>query len=144
MRQAQFDVAGKKTTLKIPTEKDWFLAVQKIRPLLRPGGILAVQGDLGAGKTTFIQALAAALGVKRFVPSPTFALMRSYKLPKPTNGIRRLIHVDAYRLKDEAELLVLDLDEELADGRSILVLEWPEKVEAWLAGQRDKLTLEIG
>jgi tRNA A37 threonylcarbamoyladenosine biosynthesis protein TsaE len=83
--------------------------------------------------------LAKALGVKRFVPSPTFALMRSYRLPKPLNGIRRLVHVDAYRLKDESELQVLDLDEELADGQSLLVLEWPEKVAGWLVHRREDL-----
>jgi len=64
--------------------------------------------------------------------SPTFALLRSYPLPKKVQGIQRLVHVDAYRLDDEREIDVLDLDEELADGRSIVVIEWAEKIPAWI------------
>ena len=123
---------GKPRRFSVPTATDWPSVSSEVAHLIRPGSILAVQGDLGAGKTTFIQSLAAALGIKRFVPSPTFALMRTYKLPKAVNGIRRLVHVDAYRLKNESELQVLDLDEELADGQSLLVLEWPERVAGWL------------
>lgn len=125
-------VGGKPRRFSVPSAADWPNVSSEAVRLIRPGSILAVQGDLGAGKTTFIQSLAAALGIKRFVPSPTFALMRTYKLPKAVNGIRRLVHVDAYRLKDESELQVLDLDEELADGQSLLVLEWPERVAGWL------------
>lgn len=143
MRNVKISTKGKMVTANVPSENDWGLVVAKLMPQLRPGTILAVQGDLGAGKTTFIQALAKALGVKRFVPSPTFALMRSYKLPKPVNGIRRLVHVDAYRLKDETELQVLDLDEELADNQSLLVVEWPERIAGWLAKRSEKLILQI-
>jgi tRNA threonylcarbamoyladenosine biosynthesis protein TsaE len=142
MRNVKLSSKGKTSALKIPSENDWGLVVEKLLQPLRPGTILAVQGDLGAGKTTFIQVLAKALGVKRFVPSPTFALMRSYQLPKPVNGLRRLVHVDAYRLKDESELQVLDLDEELADGQSLLVLEWPERVSGWLS-QKQQLLINL-
>lgn len=132
MRKAEISSKQKIHAVIIPSENDWGLLVDELSPMLKPGNILAVQGDLGAGKTTFIQTLAASLGVKRFVPSPTFSLMRTYKLPKPMKNIRRLVHVDAYRLKDEGELQVLDLDEELADGRSLLVVEWPERISGWL------------
>jgi len=130
---------GKSLRFSVPTAADWSGVSAEVRRLLRPGLILAVQGDLGAGKTTFIQSLAAALGIKRFVPSPTFALMRTYRLPTAVNGVRRLVHVDAYRLKDESELQVLDLDEELSDGQSLLVLEWPERVGDWLARRKDRM-----
>ncbi|MBI5654071.1 tRNA (adenosine(37)-N6)-threonylcarbamoyltransferase complex ATPase subunit type 1 TsaE [Candidatus Uhrbacteria bacterium] len=139
MRNIKISSKGKTTAVKVPSENDWGLVVEKLLPLIRPGTILAVQGNLGAGKTTFIQALAKALGIKRFVPSPTFALMRSYKLPKTVNGIHRLVHVDAYRLKDELELQVLDLDEELSDGKSLLVVEWPEKIEKWIAARESRV-----
>ncbi|MFA5184959.1 MAG: tRNA (adenosine(37)-N6)-threonylcarbamoyltransferase complex ATPase subunit type 1 TsaE [Patescibacteria group bacterium] len=142
MRKVEISSAKKKSSVKVPSEKDWGLVVEKLSPELRPGNILAVQGNLGAGKTTFIQALAAALGVKRFVPSPTFSIMRTYKLPKKVSGINRLVHVDAYRLKDETELQVLDLDEELADGQSLLVVEWPERIEGWLA-KREKSVIQV-
>ncbi len=142
MRQVEIFSAKKKTSVKVQSEKDWGLVVEKLSPSLRPGNILAVQGNLGAGKTTFIQALAAALGVKRFVPSPTFSIMRTYRLPKKAGSINRLVHVDAYRLKDESELQVLDLDEELADGQSLLVVEWPERIEGWLA-KRGKAVIQV-
>lgn len=131
-RKVVLKAGGKTRRFSVPTVRHWPSVSSEIRHLIRPGSILAVQGDLGAGKTTFIQALATALGIKRFVPSPTFALMRTYRLPKALNGIRRMVHVDAYRLKDERELQVLDLDEELADDRSLLVVEWPEKIVGWL------------
>jgi tRNA threonylcarbamoyladenosine biosynthesis protein TsaE len=143
-RKAVFKVGGKARRFLVPTAADWPSVSSEMMRLIRPGTVLAVQGDLGAGKTTFIQSLAAAFGIRRFVPSPTFALMRTYRPPKALNGIRRLVHVDAYRLKDESELQVLDLDEELADGQSFLVLEWPERVAGWLASRpNDIIHLKI-
>lgn len=133
MRTATLTINGKKMVQSVKTAESWSSVAEKLVPSLKPGSILAVSGDLGAGKTTFIQALAKALGVTRFVPSPTFALMRSYALPKRIGGISRLVHVDAYRLEKEEELLALDLDEELADGKSVLVIEWPERIPNWLA-----------
>ncbi len=124
-----------KTTLQmeIATPHGWPRAIKRIRPHLKANTILALSGPLGAGKTTFVQALAHALEIKVSPPSPTFALMRSYELPKPVNGICRLIHVDAYRLENEREILVLDLDEELSDGKSLLVIEWPEKIPKFIS-----------
>jgi tRNA threonylcarbamoyladenosine biosynthesis protein TsaE len=142
MRTATLTIGGKKMTFTVKTAEEWSSVTKKLIPSITPGSILAVSGDLGAGKTTFIQALAKALGVRRFVPSPTFALMRSYVLPKKVNGISRLVHVDAYRLESEAEILALDLDEELADGKSLLVIEWPERIPNWLA-RRKPATLQI-
>ncbi len=145
MRSVKFQPGKKISRLSVPTTDGWKPVAENVLSQLKPGSILAVQGDLGAGKTTFIQALAKELGIKRFVPSPTFSLMRSYKVSPAVNGIKRLIHVDAYRLKNARELMVLDLDEELSDGGSVLVLEWPEKVEAWLAArmkQTVKLSIE--
>lgn len=118
----------------VPTVEDWSSVAKVIIHHLEPGSILALQGELGVGKTTFTQALAKELGVVKVPQSPTFALMRSYVVPRQ-NGITRLIHVDAYRLEDEKELMVLDLDEELADGESVLVVEWPEKIPKWIVNQ---------
>jgi len=123
----------------------WSKVAAEVSKLLRAGSVLAISGDLGAGKTTFIQALAKTLGIKKLPPSPTFSLMRSYRLPKSLNGIRRIIHVDAYRFDDEREIVVLDLDEELADGTSLLVIEWPEKIPSWLARKKsDVMQMRIG
>lgn len=112
---------------------------------LRPGSILALSGPLGAGKTTFAQMLAAALGVKEPVRSPTFALTRTYALAHP--ALRRLVHVDAYRLETEGEMLALNLDEELEMPGTVILIEWPERIPYWLTERADRvqwLTIEPG
>lgn len=86
---------------------------------LAPGDLLILSGNLGAGKTTFTQALGSHLGVQGRITSPTFIIAREH----PSAGAGpTLVHVDAYRLSDAAELEDLDLDSELAE--SITVVEW--------------------
>lgn len=122
-------------TYSIPKVESWARVARDIMKHLTPGSIVALSGPLGAGKTTFVQALAREFGIQRLPQSPTFALMRTYPIPARTRhavSLRRLIHVDAYRIEQEADFLVLDLDEELADGGSVLVIEWPEHVPGWL------------
>lgn len=118
----------------VPEAKDWRDLADYLKPHLRPGDIITLSGPLGAGKTTFVQALATVLGIKRMPQSPTFALMRSYPIPKQAS-IKRLLHVDAYRIENDRDLLALNLDEELEDGKTILVVEWPERLGAWLHGK---------
>ncbi|MCA9390797.1 MAG: tRNA (adenosine(37)-N6)-threonylcarbamoyltransferase complex ATPase subunit type 1 TsaE [Candidatus Magasanikbacteria bacterium] len=120
-----------KQAFTITTLSDWETLAKDIAKILTPGNIFALRGDLGAGKTTFVQALAAAMGSKSAPKSPTFSLMRTYSV-KTSSGIKRLIHVDAYRIESDEDFRVLDLDEELAGGDAILALEWPERVEGWI------------
>lgn len=127
----------------VPSVEDWSDIAGVVVSRLKPGDIVALSGPLGAGKTTFVQVLAKALGIKRIPQSPTFSLMRTYRLPKKMHGISRLIHVDAYRLEHEAELRVLDLDEELSDRQSVLVMEWPENVPRFLGGRKGLTTIKI-
>jgi tRNA threonylcarbamoyladenosine biosynthesis protein TsaE len=142
MRHVIFTAGAERRKYEVPTVEDWAQVAGNVAARLRPGDVVALSGPLGAGKTTFVQALAKRLGVQRVPQSPTFALMRTYRLSRAKNGIRRLIHVDAYRIEKESELMVLDLDEELADGQSILVIEWAEKAKKWLQ-RRDSLNLSI-
>lgn len=92
---------------------------------LKPGAVLALHGDLGGGKTCFVQGLAEALEVKEIVNSPTFTIINEYR------GRLRLHHVDLYRLKSETEALTLGLDE-LLEGDGITAIEWPEKISSIL------------
>jgi tRNA threonylcarbamoyladenosine biosynthesis protein TsaE len=90
---------------------------------------LALHGDLGAGKTTFVQGLAEGLGICEPVVSPTFTLCRIYARPAP--GGRSLVHLDAYRLEDprQAEALLL---EDFLESPYCLAVEWPERIAGWI------------
>ena len=90
------------------------------------GTVLALQGDLGAGKTTFTQGLAKALGVTETVTSPTFVIEKIYKLDH--QAFDHLIHIDAYRLEQSSELARLGWQDILSNPRNIIAIEWPEKV----------------
>lgn len=88
--------------------------------------IIFLQGDLGAGKTTFTKALAEALGVKDTVLSPTFILKKVYQ----SHDVRfkTLVHVDAYRFDTQEEAKVLKLEHDIEEPHSLLVIEWPDKL----------------
>lgn len=89
---------------------------------LTGGEFIALIGDLGAGKTTFVQGLVEALGSKARVKSPTFTVMNEYSVENPT--VRRVVHVDFYRFSDEKELGALSLEDERRKD-TVIVAEWP-------------------
>ncbi|MFZ5495283.1 MAG: tRNA (adenosine(37)-N6)-threonylcarbamoyltransferase complex ATPase subunit type 1 TsaE [Verrucomicrobiota bacterium] len=104
---------------------------------LPPDTVLALHGDMGVGKTTFVQGLARGLGVKEQVTSPTFAIYSVYA------GTRaKLVHLDAYRLENQRQLEELLLEEFLASPWCLAV-EWPEKTGSWLPVDARHLTLAI-
>ena len=96
---------------------------------LPPDVTLALHGDLGVGKTTFVQGLARGLGVTEPVTSPTFNLCRFYRGAGP--GARNLGHLDAYRLDSPAQVDALLL-EDFLQPPYCLAVEWPEKIAGWL------------
>lgn len=105
---------------------------------LRPGDVLALHGDLGAGKTRFVRGLAQGLGIDpELVSSPTYVLLHEYE-----HAGARLLHVDAYRLHagDEAESLGLDA---LAPSGAILAVEWAERIESTLPPAGDPRRLDV-
>jgi len=142
-RSVKLTREGKDETFALNEVEDWVEVALRVRELVRPGCVITLSGPLGAGKTTFVQVLARELGIASIPQSPTFALLRSYRLVTPVQGIKRLVHVDAYRIEDEADLLPLDLDAELSDGKSILVIEWPEKIERWVGRQTCVIAFSI-
>ena len=104
-----------------------------LAPHLQPGDILALEGDLGAGKTCFVQGLAAALGVRGRAASPTFIVMRRHEGPLP------LFHADAYRLSGADELEDAGLDDWISEG--VVAIEWADLVAAALPA--DRLTIRF-
>ena len=108
-------------TVKVSTPVETMAIGQKIAPLLAPKDIILLDGDLGAGKTTFTKGLAAGLGIKRNVKSPTFTIIREYQ-----DGRLPLYHMDVYRLEDgSGDELGLD---EYFNGDGVSVVEWSKFV----------------
>jgi len=104
------------------------LGVQMSRTL-KPGDLVVLTGDLGAGKTTLVQGIAAGLGASGPVLSPTFVIARVYR-----DGRVPLVHVDAYRLGSRVEVDDLDLDADVAEA--VTVVEWGEGLVEGLSDER--------
>lgn len=109
----------------------------EIAATLPPDTTLALHGDMGVGKTTFVQGLAEGLGVHEHVTSPTFSIYTVYR-----GRGRMLVHVDAYRLENEDQIEGLLLDEFLVSPW-VLAVEWPEKIADWIPANALHLTLSI-
>jgi tRNA threonylcarbamoyladenosine biosynthesis protein TsaE len=107
---------------------------------INPDGatVVCLYGDLGSGKTTFVKAAAEALGIKEIVTSPTFVIEKIYKLD--TKKLKRLFHIDAYRLEEGTELLALGWNEIIANNENIIFIEWPKYVADVLPTNRHNLT----
>ena len=107
-------------------EETWELA-RGFATELKRGDVVCLEGDLGAGKTTFTQALAATLGVKGRVTSPTFCIVQEHR-SEASAGKEPilLVHMDLYRLNGEDDVLAIGWEDYLAQG-AIIVLEWPER-----------------
>ena len=102
---------------------------------LRPGDVVTLSGDLGAGKTSLARGMLSALGLAGEAPSPTFAIVQPYDRPEVRMPV---LHVDLYRIDDPADLDELGLDEARHDAA--LIIEWPERAPGrW----RDALALSL-
>jgi tRNA threonylcarbamoyladenosine biosynthesis protein TsaE len=134
-------------TIELPTLASMeTLAHMMTQEIHRRGGsdkatIIALSGDLGAGKTTFTQSLARSLGVTETVQSPTFVLARSYAI----EGMwpKRLLHIDAYRLEGYSALRALDWEREVLRADTLIVLEWPECVAPLLPSPDITMTFVV-
>ena len=102
-----------------------------------PFGVVALDGPLGAGKTRFVQAVAAACGVdRREVVSPTFVLMHEYQ------GTRPIYHIDAYRLRDDDEFMQLGADEHFGPP-NLVFIEWAGRIERCLPRERLEIAISV-
>ncbi len=104
---------------------------------IKAGDILCFYGELGSGKTSFIQGLAKGLGIKRRIISPTFIIARNYDF----NDLN-FYHIDLYRTKTKEDLLGIGIDEILSDDKNIVAIEWAEKLLDLLPLKRIDLRFE--
>ena len=109
------------------SEKETFDLARNFAKKLKGGEIIGLVGNLGAGKTVFTRGIAAGLGIKDNVNSPTFVLMKIYNIKKKNSKVKRLIHVDAYRLKKTDDISNLGISE-LLSKENILIIEWPRNI----------------
>jgi len=114
--------------------------VDTVRTHPRTGAcVVTLSGPLGAGKTTFVQACAQVLGVSEVVTSPTFVVLKRYKTHD--TDFDSLVHIDAYRIEDVKELTVLHFEELLKESRTLIMIEWPERMAPLLFSERYTMTL---
>lgn len=106
---------------------------EKLVSLLKPGDVLTLEGDLGAGKTTFTKGIASGLAIKRTLSSPTFTIIKEYE------GTMPLYHMDVYRLEDSDEDIGFD---EYFNGNGISVVEWAQFIEDYLPVERLNITIK--
>lgn len=127
----------------IATPRDLTTLAERVLADLRPSAnatVLALHGELGAGKTAFTQTLASMLGVRESVTSPTFVVMRLYPITADVR-FRTLVHIDAYRIASLDELRVLGFDEILVDPANLICIEWAGQVAAALPRDAYHITL---
>lgn len=126
------------TTVFAKNEQETIELAKKITEYLKPGMTILLEGDLGAGKTTFTKGIGEGLGVRRIIKSPTYTIVREYK-----DGRLPLYHVDLYRLT-ESEVPDLGLDEYF-EGDGVSVVEWPSIAPEELPMERleIKLTTDV-
>lgn len=116
------------------TSEETTRLAEKLAILLRPGDVVTLEGDLGAGKTTFTKGIGAGLGVRRTINSPTYTIVKEYAGELP------LYHMDVYRLENSEEDIGFD---EYFNGNGISIVEWPQFIQAFLPEERLDIRLEV-
>jgi len=129
--------------------------IRELAPAPDGATVVGLYGNLGAGKTTFVQAAAKALGISETVNSPTFLIQKRYpvnSLETPgshgagtlkVRDFETLVHIDAYRLKHSRELQALRFEELLKDPRNLILVEWADKVADILPKDHIKIFFEF-
>lgn len=136
--------------MKTKNSKETIELGKKIARKLKGGEIIALEGDLGAGKTTLIKGLARGLGIKKVITSPTFVIMKIYKSQINADSYAdkrglRIVHIDAYRIKNPQEILDIGVEEYLGEKDTITVIEWADKVKKLLRGKKVmRIKMKVG
>jgi tRNA threonylcarbamoyladenosine biosynthesis protein TsaE len=103
--------------------------------------VLALQGELGAGKTNFAQEIGKLVGVSENMHSPTFVIMKAYEID--FKGFKNLIHIDAYRLEREEELTHLGWEKIISEPENLVVIEWPENVPGLIPKEAKQVSFKV-
>lgn len=127
-------MTGEVGTITTKSEEETKAVAYRLAAKLSAGDVIALEGDLGAGKTTFSQGLAAGLGITEYVDSPTFSILKIYE------GRLPLYHMDVYRLEDLGEELGL---EEYIYGDGVALVEWPSRIASILPANTIHISFDV-
>ena len=123
-------------------EKDTYAFALNFAKKIEKGCVLGLIGDLGAGKTVFVQGLAKGLGVEQHITSPTFVIMKVYDMPE-REKLKKLVHVDAYRITSADDLVAIGVDEYFKREDTVVVIEWAEEIKKILPTKTRFITINI-
>jgi len=127
------------------SEKETFNLGKKIATTIKGGEVVALSGNLGAGKTVLIKGIAAGLGIKKTITSPTFVLMKVYPVKGFTfNEIKKLVHIDCYRSSSPEDIKAVGALDYFNDNETIVVIEWAEKIKKILPKKTVNIKIKIG
>lgn len=107
--------------------------------LLSRARVVCLNGDLGGGKTTFLQGFARGLGIKEKILSPTFVILKRFRIKR--GGFKNFYHMDCYRLEGNQDLAVLGFKEILGNPENIVAIEWADRIKSALP--KDRITLDF-
>lgn len=143
MHKASQAISITATSAKQMRHIAFMLAKEIARTKTGRARVVALVGNLGAGKTTFAQGFAKALGVKENIQSPTFVLMKIYALKKK-KYLKHLVHIDAYRLEAPAEMRHLGFQDLLKDKDAVILIEWADRIKKLLPKDAMWIEFEYG
>ncbi|MDO9575881.1 MAG: tRNA (adenosine(37)-N6)-threonylcarbamoyltransferase complex ATPase subunit type 1 TsaE [bacterium] len=110
---------------------------------LSKGDIVALFGELGAGKTVLVKGICEGLGITEGVKSPSFTIVREYISQKPRQSANKVYHIDLYRITDPSTILVQEIYEYLRERNGICIIEWADRIEDILPSDTTKIYLKI-
>lgn len=137
-----------KTTSSIQTKKIAGLLAREILKggfLISPKSalVLALKGNLGAGKTTFVQGFLRGAGIRKKITSPTFTIVKSYKV-KIYKDYKKIYHIDCYRIYKSKDISNIGIKEILNNSGNVVLIEWPERIKRMLPKTAITIKLKYG
>lgn len=126
-------------------EAETFEFAEKYAQSLKAGQIIGLVGNLGAGKTVFTKGLAKGLGIHQNVSSPTFNIMRLYEIRKSlaNENIKKFCHIDAYRVKNEFEIIDVGAEDFIGQKDTVTVIEWADNIKDILPGRTKMIDIRL-
>ena len=125
-----------RTDYNLETMEDTEKLADDLAQIVSGGDIITLSGPIGAGKTTLAKAFATSLGITATVTSPTFTLLNLYDLPREIRGIKKLVHIDAYRAESSDELRASGIEDFLYEPDAVVLIEWPEHCRDMMNGRK--------